>query len=96
MVDEDCVERLKVLADATRLQVLRELMGGALHVGELNARIPIRQNLLSHHLRTLREAGLVEAQRDGKSVLYALAEGVGQGKRRPAIDLGCCKISFDD
>lgn len=93
---DDCSERLKVLADPTRLQVMRELMGGALHAGAINERIPIPANLLSHHLRKLREAGLVESERDGKSVLYHLAEGVGKSARNPAIDLGCCKISFDD
>lgn len=92
---QECVERLKVLADGTRLAVLRELMAGPLRAGEINERIPVAQNLLSHHLRTLREAGLVTSVRDGKSVCYRLADGVRGRSRRPAIDLGCCKVSFD-
>ena len=43
---QDCVDRLRILADPTRLQVIRELNEGALHAGELNERIPIAQNLL--------------------------------------------------
>jgi DNA-binding transcriptional ArsR family regulator len=30
------------------------------------------QNLVSHHVRVLRRAGLVEAERDGKMMMYAL------------------------
>ena len=93
---DQCVEQLKVLADPTRLQVLRALMAGPQHVGTLNEKISIPQNLLSHHLRKLREAGLVEAERDGKSVLYSLVSGVRTRTKQPAIDLGCCKISFED
>ena len=91
-----CVDRLRVLADPTRLQVLSELGTGAKHVGELNDRIPIAQNLLSHHLRVLRHAGLVTATRDGKSVLYSLADAVRNDRGALAIDLGCCKLDFKD
>jgi len=93
---EECVDRLRILADPTRLQVLRELGGGALHAGTLNERIPVAQNLLSHHLRVLRDAGLVIATRDGKSVLYAIAEDVRLKRGAFGIDLGCCKLKFDE
>jgi ArsR family transcriptional regulator len=67
---------LKVLADETRLAVVQELLEGPKHVGQINAVLKLDQSLLSHHLRTLREAGLVVAQRDGKAVLYRLSPGV--------------------
>ena len=89
-----CAELLKNLADETRLAVVRQLMSGPKHVGEINAELGLDQSLLSHHLKVLREAGLVESQRDGKGVLYRLARRVeGTGNRR-GIDLGCCQISF--
>jgi len=90
-----CAQLLKVLADETRLAVMERLLEGPMHVGEINETLGVEQSLLSHHLKVLREAGMVTAERDGKQVLYALAKSV-QGKRRGrAIDLGCCLISFD-
>ena len=95
VLDAACAERLRVLADQTRLAVLRQLMTGPKHVGQINARLQLEQSLLSHHLRVLRQAGLVQSERDGKSVLYQLAPGV-EGKRSgKAINLGCCLLSFE-
>lgn len=92
---EECVSRLKLLADPTRLQVVRCLMTSALHVSELNEQIGIDQSLLSHHLKVLREAGLVIGDRDGKAVLYRLAPDVaGDSELAGFLDLGCCRLSF--
>ena len=89
-----CAEMLKVLADETRLEVVRQLMDGARHVNELNAHLHVDASLLSHHLKVLREGGIVTAERDGKAVLYSLAPAV-QGRRSGnSINLGCCVISF--
>ena len=90
-----CVDRLKVLADATRLEVVRALLSGPLHAGSLQRQTGVEQSLLSHHLRVLREAGLVKARRDGKAVLYRLAEGVALRPETDGLDLGCCTLSFD-
>jgi ArsR family transcriptional regulator len=90
----DCAQRLKVLSDPTRLEILRILMAGPLHVGELNARLKLDQSLLSHHLKALREAGMVRAQRDGKAVLYSVDPEVSLRSPRKGIDLGCCVIAF--
>ncbi len=68
-----CAALLKAIADDTRLAVVRQLLEGARHVGELNEELQVEQSLLSHHLKVLREMGIVEAQRDGKAVLYRLA-----------------------
>ncbi|MES1945323.1 ArsR family transcriptional regulator [Salinisphaera sp. PC39] len=93
---DGCVARLKLLADGIRLGVVRELMRGPRHVGELATLLRAERSLLSHHLRILRDARIVIAERDGKSVLYRLADGVLAGRRaRGALDLGCCRLSFD-
>ncbi len=89
-----CASLLKVLADDTRLGVLRQLMQQPQCVGEINARLRIEQTLLSHHLKVLREAGLVITERDGKSVRYSLAPGVVTSGSGSAINLGCCLLSF--
>ncbi len=89
-----CAHKLKTLADSTRLAVLQLLMDQPLHVGEMNAVLGLDQSLLSHHLKVLREEGLVVATRDGKAVLYHLATGVQPTKAGRALDLGCCLLSF--
>lgn len=91
----ECVEKLKVLAEPTRLAVLEILMQGPQHVSKINAQLKIEQGLLSHHLRVLREAGLVEAERDGKAVLYRIAPQVTLRKPGRAVNLGCCQLRFD-
>ncbi|HLX63093.1 MAG TPA: metalloregulator ArsR/SmtB family transcription factor [Planctomycetota bacterium] len=93
--DVNCATLLKVLADDTRLDVVRQLMDGPRHVGELNASIPIDQSLLSHHLKILRESGIVTASRDGKAVLYRLAPSMEGRRKGKALNLGCCLISFE-
>lgn len=90
-----CADLLKVLADETRLAVVRRLMEGAKHVGEINADLGVERTLLSHHLKVLREAGIVEAERDGKAVLYRLSPHIESRRRGQALELGCCRLVFD-
>jgi ArsR family transcriptional regulator len=83
-----------VLADPTRLAVLEVLLDGPRNVKEINEHVGVAQNLLSHHLRVLREAELVIARREGKAVKYELARGVEFGKGHNALNLGCCSLTF--
>jgi ArsR family transcriptional regulator len=55
---------LKALADPNRLRIYNLLMQGDSCNGELNERLDLPPNLLSHHLRVLREAGLVRNRHD--------------------------------
>lgn len=89
-----CADKLKVLADATRLAVVARLFERPAHVGELVRELGVEQSLLSHHLRSLREAGLVLAERDGKAVLYRVAGGLTRSASGQTIQLGCCELSF--
>lgn len=89
-----CADKLKVLADATRLAVVERLFERPAHVGELVRELGVEQSLLSHHLRCLREAGLVLAERDGKAVLYRVAGGLTRTASGQSIQLGCCELSF--
>lgn len=63
---------LQALADEKRLRILDALRGGERCVCELQADLEMGQSLLSHHLRALREAGLVRDRRDGRWVHYSL------------------------
>jgi ArsR family transcriptional regulator len=90
-----CASVLKVLADETRLAVVEQLLSGPKHVGEVNETLGVEQSLLSHHLKVLRDAGLVTAERDGKQMLYSLSTSIQGSRSGRAINLGCCLISFD-
>ena len=91
---QDCASKLKTLADATRLSILRLLMQGPRHVNELNSVLGLEQSLLSHHLKVLRTAGFVSATRDGKAVLYTLSPEMQGLESQQILDLGCCEFSF--
>ena len=68
-------ERARALADPTRLTLAAALArADELCVCDLAWIAERPQNLVSHHLRTLRAAGLVVSRRDGKMVLYALTD----------------------
>jgi len=54
----------KALSDPNRLHILDALMQGDSCNCELNEKLGLSPNLLSHHLRVLREAGLINNRRD--------------------------------
>ena len=89
-----CADILRALGDATRLGVLQALLERPLHVNDLMEKLKVEQSLLSHHLKVLREAGLVQATRDGKAVLYQVAPGIAGAKDDQCIDLKCCQVVF--
>jgi DNA-binding transcriptional ArsR family regulator len=95
-MDQDfCAQRLKILADRTRLGILQLLLDGPRYVGDLNLHLQVEQSLLSHHLSILRKAGLVQSRREGPLVLYQLAQGVQPSAQGTALMLGCCTLSFE-
>ena len=63
---------LKAMSDPIRLRILILLSAGERIVSDLKSVLRIGQSLLSFHLRTLKDAGLVSDHRDGRSVYYAL------------------------
>ena len=68
-------DRLKVLAEPKRLLILHLLMEGVQCNCELGGALQMAPNLISHHLRALREAGLVAVERDAfdaRWVYYSL------------------------
>ena len=71
----DAAERAKALSDPTRLTLAEALREGEeLCVCDLSWIAGRSQNLVSHHLRTLRSLGMVRSRRDGKLVMYSLTE----------------------
>jgi DNA-binding transcriptional ArsR family regulator len=65
----------KALGDPTRLTLAVALRdGGELCVCDLSWIVERADNLVSHHVRALRTAGLVRSRRDGKMVMYDLTD----------------------
>lgn len=71
----DAAARAKALADPTRLLIALALRDGEeLCVCDLAWIIARAENLVGHHLRALRAAGLADSRREHKVVFYALTE----------------------
>jgi DNA-binding transcriptional ArsR family regulator len=82
----DAAERAKALSDPTRLTLAEALREGEeLCVCDLSWIVGRSQNLVSHHLRTLRSLGMVRSRRDGKLVMYSLT---GEGRSLLSAMLG--------
>jgi DNA-binding transcriptional ArsR family regulator len=82
----DAAERAKALSDPTRLTLAEALREGEeLCVCDLSWIAGRSQNLVSHHLRTLRSLGMVRSRRDGKLVMYSLT---GEGRSLLSAVLG--------
>jgi len=75
------IKILRVLADPNRLRILLLLAAEELSVAELQEILAMGQSTISTHLSQLKQAGLVEDRRTGKSSLYKLkaVEGVLAG-----------------
>ena len=70
---EELADRFRALADPTRVAIVNRLSGaGEQCVCELNAAFDLSQPTISHHLKILREAGLVESTRRGTWAYYRL------------------------
>lgn len=69
---EKLAELFKVLGDPTRVRILQSLRSGPLCVCDIAEILEMTQSAISHQLRILRQARLVRAQRQGRSVYYSL------------------------
>jgi DNA-binding transcriptional ArsR family regulator len=94
---QDCVVALRALAEDTRVRIVGLLITEALDVGEIAKRLGVSQYNVSKHLRILREAGLLEVEKSGRTRLYALPETIrGRAMEGGVLDLGCCSFQFQD
>ena len=78
-------QMFRVLSDETRLGILKLLKARALCVGALARRLGVSSSSVSQHLRVLREAGLVVAERRGNYMHYGAApEALERWRERAA------------
>jgi ArsR family transcriptional regulator, arsenate/arsenite/antimonite-responsive transcriptional repressor len=64
---------LAVAADPVRFALLEALTAGTTCVCELQEQVPVAANVLSYHLKVLREAGLISGAKRGRWIDYSLA-----------------------
>lgn len=99
-IDDPDLLLLGALADPARLAIVRQLAAdGAVCACDVAPAAGLSQPTISHHLRVLREAGVVRGERRGTWIWYALEPAAGErlsalgaalrpGDARPANALG--------
>lgn len=63
-----------LLGDPTRLRIVLACLAQPTAVGDIAAALALSSSLVSHHLRLLRAARIVKAERQGKQVFYSAAD----------------------
>jgi DNA-binding transcriptional ArsR family regulator len=97
MTGIDCIAALKALGELSRLRIVRLLLKERLGVNAISKRLAISQYNASKHLRILKEAGLVEMEKQGQQRFYTIVPGLKTqlAASRNVLDLGCCTFRFD-
>ncbi len=70
----DLADLFKNFSDTTRIKILYALLENDLCVCDISEALEVSQSAVSHQLRILKQSRLVKARRDGKSVIYSLAD----------------------
>ena len=70
----DLAELFKVFGDSTRIRILFVLFQSEMCVCDLAQSLNMNQSAISHQLKILKQAKLVTGRREGKSVIYSLAD----------------------
>lgn len=68
----DAAELFRQLSDPTRVKIFRILMHGEECVINLSALLGMTSPAVFHHLRPMKESGMIESRREGKEVYYRL------------------------
>ena len=92
---KSCADQLKALSEPIRLRIIDILRHGEMTVGDIAEFLETEMVTVSHHLKILRHAGLVEVKRDGRFMVYSLRPDLLQkasGNSRQYLNLGCCRI----
>lgn len=73
------IQLLSALADPTRLSIVRQLAGQAVVCAcDFTECCDVSQPTISHHLKVLREAGVIVSERRGTNIFCSLAPGFGE------------------
>ena len=70
----ELADLFRLLGDTTRLRIVLACVNVPVAVSDIAARLDLSPSLVSHHLRLLRAARIVKADRHGKQVFYVAAD----------------------
>ncbi len=70
----DLADLFKVFGDATRISIMFALLKQELSVGDIAERLEMNASAISHQLRVLKQAKLIKRRREGKNIIYSLAD----------------------
>ncbi|XOQ45293.1 MAG: Bacterial regulatory protein, arsR family [Clostridium sp.] len=71
----DLADLFKIFADSTRIKILYALIQSEMCVCDIAQMLGMNQSAISHQLRVLKQSKLVKYRREGKAILYSLADG---------------------
>jgi len=83
----DSVKFAKALADETRQKIMALCCCEWVSVNDIVSKLDVAQPTVSHHLKILRNAGLVKSERRGKNILYTIDQ--------ERLAKGCCQVAND-
>ena len=70
----DLAELFKVFGYSTRIKILYVLVESDMSVGDIAQALNMTQSSISHQLRVLKQSRLVRFRREGKNIVYSLAD----------------------
>jgi len=70
----DAAELLKVFGDSTRIRIIFVLCQSEMCVCDIAKLLGMTQSAISHQLRILKQARLVKARREGKTIFYSICD----------------------
>jgi DNA-binding transcriptional ArsR family regulator len=70
----ELAEMFRLMSDPSRLSIVLSCLAERVSVGEMAQRLGLSPSLVSHHLRLLRAARLLQADRQGRQVFYQITD----------------------
>lgn len=71
---DSLTEVFKVFGDNTRMKILWNLFDNELCVADIAEKTEMSQSAISHQLKSLKQARVIKARRDGKNTFYSLSD----------------------
>jgi len=82
----ELADMFHLLGDTSRLRIVLACLDGPAAVGDIADGLGLSPSLVSHHLRLLKAARIVRAERDGRHIFYSAADAHISGMLRDMID----------